>query len=167
MNMMRFNPKPKYVRGTSLVVADTLSREPSKIETGEHNLEEDIDVYVSQVTKQWPASVDLQDRIKDHTRRDPVLNQAISYTTLGWPKYAKDVPESLKYLYEVKAHLSVVEGLLVYNDRIVIPQELQEEMLARIHDGHPGIVKSKERAKEAVWWRGISKQITNMVQGCE
>ena len=167
MNMMRFNPKPKYVRGTSLVVADTLSREPSKMETEEHNLEEDIDMYVSQVTKQWPASVDLQDRIKDHTRRDPVLNQAISYTTLGWPKYAKDVPESLKYLYEVKAHLSVVEGLLVYNDRIVIPQELQEEMLARIHDGHPGIVKSKERAKEAVWWKGISKQITSMVQGCE
>ena len=167
MNMMRFNPKPKYVRGTSLVVADTLSREPSKMETEEHNLEEDIDMYVSQVTKQWPASVDLQDRIKDHTRRDPVLNQAISYTTLGWPKYAKDVPESLKYLYEVKAHISVVEGLLVYNDRIVIPQELQEEMLARIHDGHPGIVKSKERAKEAVWWRGISKQITSMVQECE
>ena len=106
-------------------------------------------------------------RIKDHNRRDPMLNQAISYTTLGWPKYEKDLPESLKYLFEVKAHISVVDGLLVYNDRIVIPQELQEEMLARIHDGHPGIVKSKERAKEAVWWIGISKQITNMVQGCD
>ena len=62
---------------------------------------------------------------------------AIQFTQHGWPKYAQDVPIGLRPLYE-----------------------------GRIHDGHPGIVKSRERAKMVVWWPGLSGEISTMVERC-
>ena len=74
---------------------------------------------------------------------------AIQFTQHGWPKYAQYVPIGLRPLYEARNHLSIAEELLVYDDRIVVPKSMRQEILDRIHDGHPGIVKSRERAKMA------------------
>ena len=50
---------------------------------------------------------------------------------------------------------------------MVIPKEIQPEILETIHDGHPGIVKSRERARQAVWWKGMSQEIKDLVQSCD
>ena len=39
-------------------------------------------------------------------------------------------------------------------------------MLQRIHSGHQGITKCFERAKQSIWWPGISKQIEEMIHKC-
>ena len=41
------------------------------------------------------------------------------------------------------------------------------EVLDKIHDAHMGINKRHERAKQAVWWPGFSKQIQDMVENCQ
>ena len=87
---------------------------------------------------------------------------AIQFTQNGWPKYAQDVPIGLRSLYEARNYLSIAEKLLVYDDRIVVPKSMREEIL----DGHPGIVKSRERAKMSVWWPGLSGEISTMVERC-
>ncbi|XP_033231495.1 uncharacterized protein K02A2.6-like, partial [Belonocnema kinseyi] len=43
---------------------------------------------------------------------------------------------------------------------------MQQKVLAAIHSGHQGIVKCRRRAKESVWWLGLSSQIENLIRNC-
>ena len=54
----------------------------------------------------------------------------------------------------------------MYNNRIVIPQVLQLDMLNAIHEGHLGITKCQGRAAYSVWWPLITKQTEAMVNRC-
>ena len=62
--------------------------------------------------------------------------------------------------------MSVVDGLLLCGSRIVIPANARKRTLRSIHDGHQGEVKCKLRAKDAVYWPGLYKEIEHMVQTC-
>ena len=41
------------------------------------------------------------------------------------------------------------------------------QVLDKVHEGHQGIVKSRERAKTSVWWPGLSCEIQDMVENCK
>ena len=168
MRMMWFNPKPEYVPGKQLVVADLLSRKPLResIDAITLQQEEDVSLHVITHVNNWPASPGRLGQIRRATTEDEELQMAIQFTQHGWPKYAQDVPIGLRPLYEARNHLSIAEEVLVYDDRIVVPKSMREEILDRIHDGHPGIVKSRERAKMSVWWPGLSGEISTMVERC-
>ena len=43
---------------------------------------------------------------------------------------------------------------------------MRQEMLTKIHTGHMGIQKSKERARDVVYWPGMSKEIEKFVERC-
>ena len=48
------------------------------------------------------------------------------------------------------------------DSRLIIPSSLRLDTLDKIHAGHQGIRKCRNRAREPVWWPGISKQIKEM-----
>ena len=87
------------------------------------------------------------------------------YITTEWPK-PKAIGAELKPYFSVRDQLSIFKGLLLFNTRLVIPSSMRGEMLKRIHDGHCGIVKCRERAKMSVWWPNISKQIEQLTSNC-
>ena len=43
---------------------------------------------------------------------------------------------------------------------------MRPAMLKQVHDSHLGIVKSKQRGKESLYWPGMSKQIEDLVNDC-
>ena len=43
---------------------------------------------------------------------------------------------------------------------------MREEMLRQIHPGHLGVTKTLERAKDKIFWPGMSTQITEHVLQC-
>ena len=50
--------------------------------------------------------------------------------------------------------------------KILIPPVLQKDVLGKIHQFHMGIERSKQRARELVFWLGISTDIENMASKC-
>ncbi len=91
--------------------------------------------------------------------------QLISFGQNGWPQKSK-IEGHVKKFYSVAAELSVEQGLLLRGSRFVIPLSLQPEMLKRIHEGHQGIVKCRERAQQTVWWPGLNSQLQDRVFNC-
>ena len=54
------------------------------------------------------------------------------------------------------------------SSRLVIPLAMRPSILEKIHhEGHQGITKCRERAKQSVWWPGLSKQIEDLVESCD
>ena len=50
---------------------------------------------------------------------------------------------------------------------MVIPHTLRGEMLERAHEGHLGIVKTKTRVREVIWWPGMNNKVEQLVSSCE
>ena len=84
----------------------------------------------------------------------------------GWPQFMSSTNSLLLPYFEVRAHLSFAESVLVYDQRIVIPRAERLRTLSSIHEGHLGISKCRDRAKESVWWPGLSRDIAEMIQCC-
>ena len=72
----------------------------------------------------------------------------------------------LKPYWKVQGDLSVHNDLLLFQKRIVVPESLQQETLAKLHNGHQGIVRCRLRAQNSVWWPGISQRIKDVIEHC-
>ena len=75
--------------------------------------------------------------------------------------------QELKLYHNVAVELTEVNGIVLRGNRIRIPRELRSEMLARLHTGHLGISKCRERARQSMWWPGMSTEIGKMIQKCD
>ena len=163
---MVYNANAIHIPGKDLVVAGALSRKPLGIKQ-DSSTEKDVEIHIDSVIETKPMSdMKLQD-LQEATTKDCELQIVIKHTLEGWPRHKLDVEPEVRAYYQMQAELSVAYGLLLRNDRIVVPNEMREEMLKRIHDGHQGITKCRERAKQGVWWPGIGAEITKLVSECK
>ena len=62
--------------------------------------------------------------------------------------------------------MSVVEGVVVCQGRLVVPLALRVEVLATLHTGHQGITNVWGRASAAVWWPGLYEDISRVRAQC-
>lgn len=167
MRLMRFNATAEYVPGKTLVVADTLSRQPQRDAAADELLAEDTVLYVDMVRQCWPASDEKLQEIAAETSKDPALSVVLRYLHTDWPQQLRDVPDVVQPYYSVKATLSENNGIVTFGDRIVVPAALRKDMLNRVHDAsHQGKTKCKQLAETCIWWPGMAKAIDEKCQFC-
>ncbi|KAL0153632.1 hypothetical protein M9458_051063, partial [Cirrhinus mrigala] len=167
IRLMKFNAKAEYVPGKLLVVADTLSRHPSSTpQLGSVELTDDITALEESTRAAWPVSCSRLCEVIESTQADSELQVVMKYVKQGWPKYPSQLPEYVKPYYAVRDMLSMCHDLLIYSDRIVIPSSMRAEIKGKLHEGHMGITKCRECAKQNVWWPGISKEIQVFTENC-
>ena len=112
-------------------------------------------------------SSDCIGRIKNLTSSDPVLVELRNVIITGWPERQRELPKTLHSYWSCRDELSIEGGLIVKGERIVIPEPLQPEILAKMHEGHQGEEKCCLRAKSCVFWVGINQDIKSMVKACD
>lgn len=105
--------------------------------------------------------------IQKHTEIDDELVQLKKYILQGWPIDKNKVVEVARTYWTFKESLSVAYGLVWKDNRVVIPRSLRKEMLNKIHLGHMGLEKCKLRAREAVFWPNINKDLSNLISNCD
>ena len=50
----------------------------------------------------------------------------------------------------------------IVKGQIIVPKSMRAEIRAFLHQGHPGIEKCKSRARQAVYWPGITRKLTDL-----
>lgn len=91
----------------------------------------------------------------------------MKYCEEGWPGYEHpSIDVVTRPFWQIREELSLCQGLLMRGNRLVIPTVLRAEMLQRIHEGHQGILKCRERVRSSIWWPGINRETEDLVKSC-
>ncbi|GFR84157.1 retrovirus-related Pol polyprotein from transposon opus, partial [Elysia marginata] len=104
--------------------------------------------------------------MREKTKSDIALSCVMTYVQEGWPEFKQDIKLAARNFFAIRGELSCWQGILLKGDRIVIPLELREEVLDKIHAGPLGMTKCKEIARQAVWWPRIGADICDNISAC-
>jgi hypothetical protein len=163
LRLMRFNFEVRHVPGKELVIADALSRSPVPHSPEDEELSDEVTAYVDSVMTSKPVTTRRMEALRAATVHDPELQKVINYTLNGWPS---TVAEQFRPYQIVQGELSLADGLLVYNDRIVVPVKERKMILQKLHETHQGLNKCRQNAQATVWWPELGKQLKDLVNSC-
>lgn len=166
LRLMRFNPNVVHVPGKQQITADALSRAPARGPSeADVAFVDDISAMAQQTLESLPASSSKLQDIITQQKADPELIEVRSYCRKGWPAFMPQNPLIQQY-WANQRYLTIIDDLLLYNDRIVVPRDMRLEILDKLHESHLGITKCRALAQTSVWWPNMSSQIEDMVKKC-
>ena len=67
---------------------------------------------------------------------------------------------------EICSELSIVKSLVMRGTRIVIPRDLQQDIIVLTHEGHQGLTKTKQYLRSRVWFPSMDRKTTEYIETC-
>ena len=162
LQLQKYSLKIVHVPGKHIPVADALSRKYIPA-LPDDNPGPDIQIHT---ILHLPVSDQKMQQLQQATSDDSQL-QALSSTILhGWPETKEQCPPSISEFFTFRDELAIHDGLILKGYRILVPKSLRPEMLSKVHSNHLGIEKTKQRAREVMFWPGMATDIHNLVAMC-
>ena len=154
-------------RGKAIPVADALSRAqlPTTADADDR-MNSDIEVMVHAITSSLPMSGTRRDELQRATAQDEELQALRKVIFSRWPDNIKAVPSIVRQFWTIREELHEADQMLFRGTKVIIPTIFRSEMLRRIHEGHQGAEKSKERARAVMYWPNMNKEIEDYVSKC-
>ena len=151
-----------YRPGKELVIPDTLSRAYLQ-NTLDEPLYKELEINL---LHRIPISDKKLQQIKAEIQSDQELHQLRETVQTGWPNNKADVPTVCRSYWNFRDEISLCNDVLLKGEKLIIPKSMRPEMLRLIHASHMGIEKYKRRAKDIIYWPGMSSQIEDIVSSC-
>lgn len=102
-------------------------------------------------------------QIAKETNHDNFLKKVMQFLKEGWPNRLE------KCFVDVHSHyqdLEEVEGCILFQDRVIIPDSMKMCVLKLLHRNHTGMHKIKQLARRTVYWFGMNRDIEDFVKTC-
>jgi hypothetical protein len=161
LRALAYDIEVKYLEGSKMFLADTLSREYLPASSNDQSEFETINAV-----KFLPMREERIEQIRLATENDPTLESLKATIQHGWPD-KKDTPPLVMPYYTIKDELAVTDGLVFRGERLVVPENMRSEIKKDIHMGHTGIEGCLRRARELVYWPGMNSEIKSWIQMCD
>ena len=160
LKLLKYQFNLVWKEGKTLIIADALSRAPL---SDTENTDEEYEIFT---LRNIPISDVKMTKLKDETAKDVALQAVQRYIIFGWPKDKQDLPDEVKPYWNVRDEIYVCDGLIMKQERVVIPTALRKDMLRQVHSAHFGSAKCVSRARDVLYWPGMAAQITDMCSQC-
>ena len=150
-----------YKKGKEMTLADTLSRAYIYRPSEQQDIEtiNSLDFILIRPER--------LEKLKAATAQDENLQTLKAIIMSGWPDDKTTLPAEITPYFSFRDELSVQDGLIIKGDRVVIPWNMRAEIKKLLHSTHSGIDACLRRARECVYWPGMTSDITQIVAGCE
>ena len=153
--------------GKDIPVADALSRAPLRYcYPGLVDDMKDFHVCLTEIMSTQSFSDEKLNKVKQSTKNDPTLQLLSTYIINGWPKYRSECDNEIKPYWDSRDSLTIYNDIIFKGEKVLIPYVMQKEILNLVHYAHQGMVKSKQLARDIVYWKGMNSQIEDMISKC-
>ena len=164
LQLQNYRLRIQHIPGKDIPTADALSRKylPAQAD----DCKADLDVHVHAILKNLPISDQKAEEIRQATKEDPQLQHLTAYIQSGWPESRTSCHPNTLTFWNFRDELSVIDNIILKGNKIFIPTTLRPKMLTKIHEGHWGIEKSIQRAREIIFWPGMTSSIKEAISSC-
>ena len=126
---------------------------------------EEVEEFKDSVVRHLPVSDQRVQEILEAQHNDAICSQIRNYVK-KWVAFVMPNLPLLKPYWDNAHRLTINNDFLMFDDRLVIPQTMQLDILDVLHTGHLGMTKCKGPAYSSVWWLSITSQIEAMCRKC-
>ena len=139
-------------------IADPLSRLVKPSDHSHSQTHSSAEQYIYFVTKSSVPSAMTMHELEEATDSDPEL-MALRHCiqTNKWEDCQNQA---------LKDEFTCYDKLVLQGSRIVVPKTLRQRVIEIAHEGHQGIVKTKERLRSKVWWPGMDRDTEKLIKAC-
>ena len=131
-------------------------------EIEEWGVETGTEIYVNRVIEDnIPDAISLEE-LKKETSQDATLCKLIN--CIGQRKCNSD--KELIPFKDIFSELWACDGLLMRNDKIVLPATLYARSIEAAHEGHQYTTKTLQLLRQTCWFPGMNKLVTDFVASC-
>jgi hypothetical protein len=168
MFLQKYNFNIDYISSTSdeMKCTDTLSRAPVNDMYDPELSETELNAQIHQIITNLPVTNNKLQTIRLETEKDQTLQRLRHHIQNGWPTSHRKLRDDTKPFFNVRHELNTVEGLILKGSRIVIPKSLIADMKKQLHHGHLGIERTKDNARNSIYWPRIDADITDVIENC-
>ena len=103
-----------------------------------------------------------QQEVRKHTHADETLQTLLTTILTGWPAKKDEVPVCIRAYWGYRDEITAQNGILFKGPR----QSLRTKMLARTHSSHQGAEACVRRARDVIFWPGMTAEIKEMANQC-
>ena len=104
--------------------------------------------------------------VKESTAKDATILSVLELLKVGFPEDIRKVAPDIRQYARYSSQLYELDGVLMLNDRIVIPAAIRKDILKLLHAAHQGVDRMKARASDAMYWPGMVGDITRTRAEC-
>ena len=140
-----------------------MSRHPVKEieqDNEEHLWDLDVDLVIR---AGLPDAITIEEMQQACTESEQ-MRQLMQAVEQGY--VAKGQEKLLQPYKKMLTEITVVEGILMREDRIIVPEKLRRKVDKIAHEGHLGIVKTKQLIKDTMWFPNMQKWVQDEIDGC-
>ncbi|XP_046582876.1 uncharacterized protein K02A2.6-like [Haliotis rubra] len=105
-------------------------------------------------------------KVKVATTSNVSMAKLVDLIETGMPESRLELSTALREYHQFREHLHMVDGVVLYKDRIVIPPALREDALTALHSAHQGVSSMMSRTEASIFCPGLTLAVTTLRTNC-
>lgn len=168
LQLQRYKIHVVYKKGSTLHVADTLSR--ATLSHQNDSDEPDFNIFRIELEHDVPSNEGLTSltllQLRVQTLKDDDMQLLAKTIVTGWPSSKDNLSPSLCPYWTFKEEMTVQDGLIYKGSQVVVPTAMRKTMLQKIHGAHLGAEPNYRMCRDVLFWPGMKAEIIDTCSTC-
>ena len=156
-----------HLPGQTNAAADATSRYPSAAYESFQEPDDAEHVMAAAIRHDTHNIINISwETLAIETSKDSTMHQLRKAIEDGFQNAHRTANIKVSQFWPYRESLHVLDDVILYHDRVVIPTSLRSRVLQILHSAHQGVSAMESRARAIIFWPGMTKDIQSLRDNC-